>query len=198
MLSDAKLFEKKDYEGILKKYDPLIKKASFKQFKINRDKSEEFEDIYQINKLTIFNYILYIEKKIQKKEIDFNHGSTLGIFFKQRLTTYSNAKSNKKRNKVHQNLSYFSEQHQFSDFSSNDCFCSQSIEFDCYYDNFLKTLSKEERKFMEVSNKYNKKGDVARVLNISCGKARKIREIVKQKYIDYFFKGEKYENRNNC
>jgi len=170
---DYELFKNNDYDLLLKKYQPMIKKESMK-YKYLNDCSIEYEDIFQENMIIAWDAIKYIHKKIKSKKVQLNEHIYFGPFLKQRLKSYSNARLNKKKSKVNQKVSSIWDKVNESEnlreyYIVDNTNIEQDVEYKILYSDFINNLSSKEKRLIFALEQYKSYTEISKKIKMSYG-----------------------------
>jgi hypothetical protein len=154
---DYDLFKDKNYDLLMKKYQPLIYTTTCRYFSyLSRDASIEFEDVLQFNNMIAWEKICKTEKLI--KERNFNKGMRFGIILKLELKSYCEAKIKKQKDFINQNLISFpldSFDYENLLYSHDNSLSFQKdtwgvkYETEEMYDEFQESLTSVQKNFMQ-------------------------------------------------
>lgn len=183
--TDFQLFKAKDYTSLLKKYEPLVYSVTRKFYsEMVKDKSIEFEDICQYNKMLIWEAIIYTKKIIKQRK--FNDGMRFGLILKQKLNQHLSIELNKKRNQINRNLI------EIENLSESNLIChsnfEERIENEELYEKFAIQLTNKERKILEVLKLRKKYNDIPKQLHLSEILFKKIKNDLKNRFNDFIKK----------
>lgn len=198
MDSDYDLWRKGDYNVLLEKYEPLIKKESYFQYSsFHPDCSESYEDFIQTNMLVGYNTIGYLKKRIAEGTTRLYEKFYFGFYLKQRMKSYFNLSKRTQKDRINHNL------YHYSDFIDNeeinyDCFSDKKshsciIEFNCCFNEFISNLSKEEIEFFRILQIHKYRNKITKKLKITNTHFDRLKYALKEKYIKYCIDEENYE-----
>lgn len=196
--TDFTLLKQENYEKLLKKYLPLIRRLSYSCYKSNpRDNSVSYEDVCQINTIRTWRFIEHTKNKMEKD--NFDEGMRFGVLLKMYLKAYNKAYSEKKRNTINFNLVSIDEEMKppkdqvdkntkFQKYIAyNDKFAILT-ESTIIFEKFVSQLSEREKTFVDAYKVSDHLSEVAKKMNIPYNIGLEIRKRLKLKYIEFLYK----------